>query len=725
MYSVLLTILGISIIIFLIEGAYVVCNLSSKIHASLLLYIVCCLINNVGYLLEMTAKSSEAAYTATRLLYLGKMNIAFVLLIFMLQYCKVNVKRVVTLALFVFHQVLYGIVLTNDWHHLYYTTIRFDEGGLFPHNVYGHGPVYYLAMVIPYVYLIVCFVTLVRTYKKLGTKEEKHQMFFLLVAPCMSMIGTLVFFTGKTGGFDTGNIGLMFSALFMLVALFKYQLVDTVDMVKNSLADSLVDGLIAVDAYGELSYFNDVAKKIIPSIALHMNKQCFADLVDELETKMVSKEIMSYNDLNYVVRTQDLYQGKFYRGKLYVLADVTESLRHTRQLEEERDRADRANEAKSQFLSSMSHEIRTPMNAIIGMTDVLLRNKPSEEDTAYLYNIKNSGKALLDIINDILDFSKIESGKLDIICTDYELLPMLDDLKMIFDTRIGEKPIQMVYKIDESIPAVLHGDSVRIRQILINLVNNAIKFTDSGCVELTVSYEFLTDEKIDLMVRVKDTGQGIKKEDMDKLFKSFSQVDEIKNHTKEGTGLGLNISKQLVELMDGTIGVESVYGEGSTFFFTIPQKVIEVTKSIDELHKRTEEEIKTFTASKAKVLLVEDNVINVKVADALLSPLQFEMDVAENGLISIDMVKKKEYDLILMDHMMPVMDGIEATQKIRSLDGEYYKKVPILALSADAVTGAREIYLEAGMNDFVSKPIIYNEILVTLHKWLPKEVIDE
>lgn len=723
MYSILLTILGISIVILLIEAAYVVCNLSSKIHASLLLYILCCLVNNVGYLMEMTAKTSEAAYVATRVLYLGKMNIAFTLLIFMLQYCKVNIPRPLALSLFAFHQILYGIVLTNDWHHLYYSSIRYSYAGLFPHNIYGHGPVYYLAMVIPYAYLIVCLFLLIRTYHKMRTPEEKHQMIFLLIAPSMSMIGTLIFFSGQTGGFDTGNIGLIFSALFMLIPLFRYKLVDTVDMVKNSLADSLADGLIAIDDYGEISYCNDIAKKVIPALNSPNIKKDIASIVGKLKKDALSKERISVEDRIYVVRLRELYQGKFYRGKLFVLADVTDAVHYTKQIEDERDRADRANEAKSRFLSSMSHEIRTPMNAVVGMTDVMLRNNPREEDINYLYNIKRSGKALLDIINDILDFSKIESGKLDIVCDDYETLPILEDLKVIFATRIGEKPVRMIYNIDETIPARLYGDSVRIRQVLINLVNNAIKFTDSGYVELSIDCEKVDRDNIILKVRVHDTGQGIRKEDIGRLFMSFSQVDSQRNHGKEGTGLGLNISKQLVEMMGGHIGVESTYGQGSTFYFDLPQKVIDATPAKNVTYENAEPEEFNFTAPDANILLVEDNAINVTVAKALLRPLQFKMDIAVNGQVSLEMISNKRYDLILMDSMMPVMDGIEATKCIRQMDGEYYKKVPIIALTADAVTGARETYIDAGMNDFVAKPIMLNEIMSVLHKWLPAELI--
>lgn len=723
MYNVLLVVLCISIIIFMVEIAYVANHINTKIHVYLLFYILCCLINNVGYTLEMTAKSSEAFYTATRLLYLGKMNIAFAFFVFILLYCKVKITNRLPVFLFTLHQILYLIVLTNEKHHLYYSTITYEESGLFPHNVYGHGPLYSFAMILPYIYMALTFIIILKTYGKLKSKEEKKQMMYLIVSPVVSLTGTLIFLTGKTGGFDTGNVGLIISAWFMFMSLFKYKLVDTVDMVKNTLADSLEDGLIVVDEYDNVAYVNDRAIAVIPRIKNAAGKR-LTDIVNDLDIKSQSKEVIKSDERSYVVRIQDLFQGQLYRGRLFVLADITESLKYTEQIKMERDRADQANAAKSQFLSNMSHEIRTPMNAVVGMTDILLRNNHSEEDTTYLEIIKSSGNALIDIINDILDFSKIESGKMEIVNSEYAPLSMINDLKMIFSTRIGEKPIRMIYEIDEKLPAKLYGDAVRLRQILINLVNNAIKFTDSGYVKLKIDVENSESDLANLKVSVQDSGQGIKEEDISKIFASFTQVNSQKNHAKEGTGLGLAISKQLVELMGGNIGVESVYGEGTTFYFNISQKVVDATYAKDVVIKNEDKAVEYFEASKAQVLLVEDNVINVKVAQGLLSTLKLNIDVAENGLVATEKVKEKQYDIILMDHIMPVMNGIEASKAIREMEGEYYRRVPIIALTANAITGAKEEYLEAGMNDFVSKPIRIAEMLKVLKKWLPADLID-
>lgn len=493
------------------------------------------------------------------------------------------------------------------------------------------------------------------------------------------------------------------------------------------------------------------------------------------------------------------------------------------------EKAQEANRAKSMFLSNMSHEIRTPMNAIIGMVEILMRGKHSPEDNGYLQNIKNSGDALVNIINDILDFSKIESGKLEIVEDVYEPMSMFSDLGMIFWNRIGEKDLELLFDIDTNLPAKLYGDSLRVRQIIINFMNNAVKFTEKGYVKLTVKVIKQEADNIELFISVKDTGQGIRKEDMDKLFRSFQQVDSKKNHQKEGTGLGLAICKQLVVLMGGETGVSSEYGKGSEFSFTIRQKVVgeksavfvkepekvciigcrtrqsctgeeithlaecfgvkcagsELDKNMDffftddleylqqdsvaalanehsivlcylqqpmketvrqngiitvnkplyslnfcqilnheKVYGRVQtEEYTNFIAPQAQVLLVDDNEMNRIVASGLLRPLCMQMDMAENGKQAVEMVAAKHYDLVFMDHMMPVMDGIEATKQIRAMKDPYYQNLPIIALTANAMVEACKQFLEAGMNDFVAKPIEMKKICAKIKAWLPKDYI--
>lgn len=392
---------------------------------------------------------------------------------------------------------------------------------------------------------------------------------------------------------------------------------------------------------------------------------------------------------------------------------------------EEKQKADEANAKKSQFLSVVSHEIRTPMNAIVGMTDILLRSAKDETEISYLKNIKTSGDALLLIVNELLDQSKIEAGRMEIIEDVYEWKPIAENILTIAENRIEAKPITVGIEVDERIPDRLIGDSLRIRQVLINLMNNAVKYTEEGHILLSLTLEREDEKGLFIRFSVKDSGQGIRENDLQQLFEAFSQVDKKKNHKIEGTGLGLTISRDLVHLMGGELSVTSQYGCGSEFFFSIYQKrASEDVKSLDE--RKRELSTTAFDAKGAKILVVDDTAINIKIAKIMLEEIGAVVEAAGSGSAAVEMVRNNTYKIIFMDYMMPYMDGAETTQKIRALSenetnketSEYYKNVPIIALTGDTDPSSIERFFESGMNDYVEKPIVKEKLKEMMLKWL-------
>ncbi len=404
----------------------------------------------------------------------------------------------------------------------------------------------------------------------------------------------------------------------------------------------------------------------------------------------------------------------------------------TQELSKAVEEATVAGKAKSDFLAQMSHEIRTPINAVIGMDEMILRetNEPAIKD--YANDIKSASKTLLSLINGILDFSKIESGKMEVIPVQYETTNMIDELVNMISERAEKKNLQLKLSIDSNLPKVLYGDDVKIRQVITNLLTNAVKYTEKGEVELILKnikkdinedvIEDIKGSEIVLYAEIKDTGIGIKEEDMDKLFKSFQRLDEQRNRTIEGTGLGMSIVDGTLKLMKSSLNVKSEYGKGSSFSFRLIQTVIDDTPIGEYTYHRdrTEESHSTrqLKIEGADILVVDDNEMNLKVAKGLMKRLGVVPDLAESGYKAIDMIKAKHYDIVLMDHMMPKMDGIETLKKIKT-DLLIDETTVMIALTANAISGAKDMYISNGFMDYISKPINADELERQLVEYLP------
>ncbi len=383
------------------------------------------------------------------------------------------------------------------------------------------------------------------------------------------------------------------------------------------------------------------------------------------------------------------------------------------QLNLAKEQAEKANRAKTDFLSNMSHEIRTPLNAIVGFSQALMEEDIPAQSKEEVSDILMSSNNLLEIVNGILDISKIEANKLEIVNTEYDSYRLMKDIQSLINARIGDKPLELRTYIDSSMPPVLYGDYVRIKQIIINLLTNAVKYTQKGFIEFKVD-TVIQGEICRLIISVEDTGIGIKQEDISKLFQKFERFELEKNITTEGTGLGLAITKSLVELMNGKIVVQSVYGKGSKFTVAIDQRIIPKTK--EELEIAPEEEEDNFVAANSKVLIVDDNKINLKVASRLLKDYLVTIELASSGQECIDKILDgNHYDLILLDDMMPKMTGTQTLQHLKNIIGF---QTPVIALTANAITGMKEKYIKDGFNDYLAKPIDRKDLHNILKKYL-------
>ena len=416
-------------------------------------------------------------------------------------------------------------------------------------------------------------------------------------------------------------------------------------------------------------------------------------------------------------------------GYIVIVTDLSERLKYVKILEDAKKEAEQANNAKSVFLANMSHEIRTPMNAIVGFSELVLTMDIDDAVRSHVEDIKWSSHNLLAIINDILDFSKIESGKTELVDDTYYTATFLHDISMIIAPQAEKNDLTFKMNVDHDIPTALYGDKTRIRGVLINILNNAIKYTKEGCVSFDISIKKRTDSHITLEFKIQDTGIGIKEEDLNSLFDSFERFDQKLNHDIEGSGLGLAIANKYVNLMGGHIDVESVYTKGTTFTVTLGQKIMDPPPFGDDYKLQnassTSGSISNMKISNTRVLVTDDNLINLRVADGIFSHYGLTVDTASSALEAIDKCTAFEYDIVFMDHMMPEIDGVEAMKRLRKLNNHYNTEgeCKIIVLTANAIKGTRELLINEGFDDYLGKPINIPNLERLFKKYIPENKI--
>lgn len=755
-------------------------------------------------------------------------------------------RDVFTTPLFYAMLVIIFMFLYNLYSHDMFTVRQIEfRGVIFPYSV--HQSMYflfYLYMAIvagtATLYLSVSLIKSARIYK------IRYLIVFFVAAAFLF----LDFFSYSHNIPDiVKSIMLIPELLIHVYIVVYYSQKSLTKSVLQFAVDNQSDGLMIYNEVNSLIYYNNTMKELLTPEQIRICE--VYDNVDKWSSDQIVINGLSVKPVEMDDKTVYLEVDKHvfmdrnaYVGTSFTFKDVSESIERLDFMKKANEELVQAAHMKSDFLANMSHEIRTPMNAVIGLAEMSLREEMTDQARDYISQIKSSGRGLLNIINDILDFSKIESGKMDIIPEAYEPFSEFNDVANTLVNRIGDKDLELTVEENPNIPCRLEGDVLRIRQILINLANNAIKFTQRGRVQIVCDYDSVSTDEVMLNFHVVDTGMGIKPEDLKKLFISFQQVDSKRNRSIEGTGLGLAISKSLVEAMGGSIGVDSEYGKGSDFYFSIPQKIIDPMPSVSvnepekvfalglfsrkylarrffidtsrmgvysavlrfvddydntievyedliadkrkylffeeqdyhegvkailerdpsltgimitEFTSPTKPDIENlrivkkpfstaaiamalnaqeirfdsdesqafigdFTAPGAEILIVDDNPVNLTVAEGLLEPLKMNITCAVSGKEALEYIDKKRFDIVFMDHMMPELDGVETTRIIRRMHPDL-EDMPIIALTANAIGGAKEFFLREGMNDFVPKPIEIRDIMIKVKKWLPEDMI--
>ena len=632
-------------------------------------------------------------------------------------------------------------------------------------NLYHRSWAFVVCYVTPLVVFIILLTVICQYYKKIN-KDIRISLLLFTISPFAgSIIQFFIYGLSITDIFIVATCVMLY--VFVLIDLNhakelkerieqenreQMEIISTLANIYNSMHELDLEN----NVYRELRAGYMSAEKIVDNKQMDLQQIVNVMVQKTIDPSCIDEDLLETTNLNTInerMRDTDIWtkevmnpNKEWKRGRiivskrgddgkiariLWVTEDIDKERRERERLIDASERAVAASEAKSAFLSNMSHEIRTPINAVLGMNEMILRESDDKNILGYSENIRSAGSTLLGLINDILDFSKIEAGKMEIIPVDYDLSSVINDLVNMIQTKADAKGLKLEFEISREVPKLLHGDEVRIKQIVTNILTNAVKYTEKGRVTLCIDYEKIPDEEdcILLDVAVKDTGIGIKEEDMKKLFSEFDRIEEKRNRNVEGTGLGMSITKRLLEMMGSELQVESKYGLGSKFSFSLRQTVIKWEELGDyeaaykaSLASRGKYHEK-FRAPKAEILVVDDTPMNLEVFINLLKKTEIKIETAATGEEALSLAFDKEYDVIFLDHMMPDKDGIETLHEMRERKDAPNLQTPVICLTANAISGAREKYLAEGFDNYLTKPIDSVKLEEMLIEYLPEEKI--
>lgn len=709
---------------------FVMTFMSEKANGTFMLLLFALVAATFGYYRISISQTVEEAILARRLTFFDGTLTSFLMLLCIMRICGLKIPKWFSTLGILYSGIVFALTNTMGTSDLFYSdiSISVENGVTWFHK--QNGPAHSVLTIGLIVNMILVIAVVAYSFFKRNEVSYIHSIIMGLLV----MVTALTYFLERAFHSQMEYLPFAYNVAELCLAVLilridKYEISNDILSAIERLGEHgyiVLDNKMKYVGRDETSiYFFPELKKaeIDRSITEPFLKAEFIELAKELDENKMEPRYYEREGRILKCSARHFSYGFLHNctGYLIEILDDTENQNHVKvlnkyntDLEAAVEAAKVANEAKSDFLSNMSHEIRTPINAINGLTEMILRESNQLEVLEYAHDVKSSSNMLLALVNDVLDFSKIEAGKMELNIINYSLKNVIHDVDIMMRARAEAKGLVFELKKDLSTPCNLDGDEFRIKQVLVNLVSNAVKYTDKGSVTISVSHNKINDDEIELVVSVKDTGRGIKEESLPYLFDSFKRLDEVKNVGIEGTGLGLSITKQLIGLMGGSIDVISVYTEGSEFIVKIPQRVIDST-TLGDLENKQEEVVKKYTEQFIlpgfKVLVVDDTPMNLKVFSALFKKTQMDIDTASSGAEAIEKCHNKEYDMIFMDHMMPEMDGIQCYDELLKDDANLNKNVPVIMLTANAVAGTREKYLEHGFADYVAKPFRMEEVI--------------
>ena len=709
--------------------------------------LVCTLISCIGNVWIISSKTLEEAFLSQRLAYIGTVFLMYFTFILITTTCRIQLPRIILAALGVLSIFSICATLTIGKNQMFYKEANLIIENGYSHLVKVYGPLHHVYTATVFFYMIGSLaVAIYSLFRPALISRARAFTFAMCETVCV-----LIYFIERGFGVKVELLSFAFVIAVTIygVSIKKMYLYDA-NRVANDYRESSKDyAVILFDEKKRYVGSNAAAVEMFPNIDNYYVEQYIADKYEEksyfdkilnnfdtyINNEKVGEEslhsILEKNGKIFIVSVRKLINEtvKGDRGYIVEFVDDTRNQEYIRtinqmnlELEGAVEEAKAANSAKSQFLANMSHEIRTPINAVLGLNSIILRDTKEDSIREYAADVENSGKSLLALINDILDFSKIEAGRMDIVPVEYNLDSLIMDCQNMMYGKVVDKGLEFELQCDEAIPSVLLGDEVRIRQIIINLLSNAVKYTPAGKVTLSVSCKSNDDKSVIVMFSVSDTGIGISDEDQKHLFESFKRFDEKKNRNIEGTGLGLALVNQLTSLMDGEVSVSSESGKGSTFSVSIPQIIVSnkpIGKISFDYKKKTQvDAMDDMSDVTGKILVVDDVFVNLKVITKLLSKTKLTVDTANSGANAIKMTEMSKYDVIFLDHMMPEMDGIETFYNIRNNETNPNIDTPVIMLTANAIEGIKEEYIDEGFDDYLSKPVSYQALRDMICKYI-------